>query len=60
MADTSLRIEHHLTKTLDAWRCDIGTVKEEVRGIKEGLKRKKRYYCDVYLHFLPMYIVHEP
>ena len=50
MADTLLRIEHHLTKTLDALRCDIGTVREEVCGLKEGLKRKKK----------GMYIVHEP
>ena len=47
MADTLLRIEYHLTKTLDALRCDIGTVREEVRGLKEGLKRKKRYYYNV-------------
>ena len=44
MADTLLRIEHHLTKTLDALRCDIGTVREEVHGLKEGLKRKKKRY----------------
>ena len=43
MADTLLRIEHHLTKSLDALRYDIGTVREEVHGLKEGLKRKKRY-----------------
>ena len=44
MANTLLRIEHHLTKTRDALRCDIGTVREEVRGLKEGLKRKKKRY----------------
>ena len=56
MADTLLRIEH-LTKTLDALRCDIGTVREEVRGLKEGLKREKKVLLS---SFLPMYIVYEP
>lgn len=40
MADTLLRIEHHLTKSLDALRYDIGTVREEVRGLK-GSRGKK-------------------
>lgn len=70
MADTLLRIEHHLTKSLDALRYDIGTVKEEVRGLKEGLKRKKKvliamyisisYLCTLYMNcnFSYLYAVH--
>ena len=54
MADTLLRIEHHLTKTLDALRCDIGTVREEVRGLKRKCSRGKKgiivmYTCISYL-----------
>ena len=54
MADTLLRIEHHLTKTVDALRCDIGTVREEVRGLKEGLKRKKKRYYEPQLFLIYM------
>ena len=57
MADTLLRIEDHLTKTLDALRCDIGTVREEVSGLKKGLKRKTKgiiviisYQCTLYMN----------
>ena len=59
MADTLLRIEHHLTKTLDALRCDIGTVREEVRGLKRKGSRGKKgiivmYTCISYLCTLYM------
>ena len=36
-------------KTCDAMREDLGTVQEEVRGLKEGIKRRKKVFRFVYL-----------